>query len=214
MNDVATLRVSGNTPRLLKEGERPPAPAEQELPPEELEVPSLYWTPDKAQHIVARLCHAGSKFYGPSVKAAEWELELIGDPAAAVMNDWVPLRVGASSDKWANLIALGVVTAIIVALRLPDILEVHGVIKPWQSKRPQAAAEQETPQLQPAFNPAPAAAAPAPPAQPGSVAGTFEPQLVGASGHVNGGGDESKVREQVYGAQTVGGGGSFVASNE
>ena len=73
----AELRVESNTPRLLERDQAPPAnPDQDQLPPE---VPQRYWTPDKAAHVVARIAHAGSKFYGPSVKAAEWELDLISD---------------------------------------------------------------------------------------------------------------------------------------
>ena len=191
MSQEATLRVGGNTPRLLDEGTPAPAPPIDE--PEELNVPHVYWTPDKAQHVVAQICRAGSKFYGPSVKAAEWELELIGDPAAAVLNDWIPLRIGASSDKTANLIALGVVVLILVLLRLPDILEVHGLIKPWKPKgQPEPAAAGEVGATQ--------ASAPSAPA--------FEPQLVGSSG--NGLGDE-RLRDQVFGASVIGGRGEIPA---
>lgn len=193
MSDTVQLRVGGNAPRLLKEGESPPPSPAQQLPPEELEVPSLYWTPDKAQHVVAQICRAGSKFYGPSVKAAEWELELIGDPAAAVLNDWLPLRVGASSDKTANLIALAVVIGILVLLRLPDILEVHGIIKPWKSPEERA---RETP--------SPQQAAPAPaPAQSMTVQPAFEPQLVGSNGASASGAE--RLRDSVFGAQNFGG---------
>jgi hypothetical protein len=191
---AAVLRVGGNVPRLLKDGEPAPPPASAELEPPD-EAPHAYWTPDKAQHVVAQICRAGSKFYGPSIKAAEWELELIGDPAAAVLNDWLPLRVGASSDKTANLIALGAVLAILVLLRLPDILEVHGVIKPWKPKGQQPAVPDQVAQ--------PAAAAP--------VNGTFEPQLVGANG--GGGGGDDRRRDEIFGAQQVGGSGGFVQSS-
>ncbi len=186
MNQSATLRVGGNTPRLLDEDAPAPAPPAQDIEPE-LNVPHVYWTPDKAQHVVAQVCRAGSKFYGPSIKAAEWELELIGDPAAAVLNDWLPLRIGASSDKTANLIALGAVLAILVLLRLPDILEVHGIIKPW---KPKGQAE-----------PAPAGQVAAPTTPPAPV--TFEPELVGSNGAGAGGGD--RLREQIFGSHTIGG---------
>jgi hypothetical protein len=194
MTDTAQLRVGGNAPRLLKEGETPP-PAPSQLPPEELEAPTQYWTPDKAQHVVAQICRAGSKFYGPSVKAAEWELELIGDPAAAVLNDWLPLRVGASSDKTANLIALAAVIGILVLLRLPDILEVHGIIKPWKSPEEKAREKTTSPQAAPASQPA----------QPSNtVQPAFEPQLVGNGAPATGG---EKLRDAVFGAHTVGGSG-------
>jgi len=189
MGQEATLRVSGNTPRLFEEGTPAPPPPNDE--PEELNVPHVYWTPDKAAQVVARICHAGSKFYGESIKAAPWELDLIGDPAAAVMNDWIPLRVGATSDKTANLIALGVVVLILVLLRLPDILEVHGLLKPIVSKakpQPTASAEPSTAQA------APSAA--------------FEPQIVGSNG--NGVGDD-RQRDQVFGATVIGGRGEMPA---
>jgi len=204
VSDVATLKVTGNKPRLLEEGASPPPSVDQQQTAEELEIPHVYWTPDKAQHVVARICHAASKFYGPSVKAAPWELELIGEPAAAVMNDWMPLRAGASSDKTANLIALAVVTAIIVALRLPDILEVHGILKPWKPKGAQL--EQDTtassPSQPPVSNPTPAAPPPSV-VNAGAGADTFEPQLVGVNGHASAGGE--RMKDQVFGQQTVGG---------
>lgn len=198
-SDAAQLHVSGNTPRLLKEGEPLPRPASGDVPVEELEAPHVYWTPEKAQHVVAQICRAGSKFYGPSVKAAEWELELIGDPAAAVLNDWLPLRVGASSDKTANLIVLGAVLAILVLLRLPDILEVHGIIKPWQPRQPKQA-------QQPELREEPAAATGVSEAR-----APFEAQLVGQNGS---GGDDDKRRRELFGAQTVGGSGGFAGAHE
>ena len=190
---TAELRVESNTPRLLEQGELPPDTREDELPPE---VPQRYWTPDKAAHVVARIAHAGSKFYGPSVKAAEWELDLISDPAAAVMNDWLPLRVGASGDKQANLIALVVVVFILVLLRLPDILEVHGVIKPWRS--PEERLRDPDP-------PKRAKAAPAQPDDqvPEQPTTPFEPQLVGVNGST--GGSDDRKRDEIFGATTVGG---------
>lgn len=198
MSQGATLHVGSNTPRLLEEGQAPPPPPNSDVPAEELEAPHVYWTPDKAQHVVAQICRAGSKFYGPSVKAAEWELELIGDPAAAVLNDWLPLRVGASSDKTANLIALAVVVAILVALRLPDILEVHGIIKPWKPKGQAEPEQQTTPVMQgpPANIPPPVV-----PAEQRETTDTFAPQLFGVNGNVEG--DEQR-REQVYGSMYVG----------
>ncbi len=196
MSQGATLHVGSNTPRLLEEGQPPPPLPHADVPAEELEVPHLYWTPDKAQHVVAQICRAGSKFYGPSVKAAEWELELIGDPAAAVLNDWLPMRVGASSDKTANLIALGVVLAILVALRLPDILEVHGIIKPWKPKgQPEQEAAQPVMQGPPAGTPPPVVAETAP------VTDAYDAQLFGANGNVQ---DDERRREQVYGSMYVG----------
>lgn len=194
---MAELRVTGNTPRLLDEGAAPPAPPNNDTA-EELEVPHVYWTPDKAQNVVAQICRAGSKFYGPSVKAAEWELELIGDPAAAVLNDWMPLRVGASSDKTANLIALGVVVVILVLLRLPDILEVHGVIKPWKPKSEQQPAARES-----VAAPTPAPTTPAPAA--------FEAQLVGNNGASA---PTDKLRDQVFGSSQIGGSGHMPAERE
>lgn len=194
---AAVLHVSGNTPRLLEEGTPAPPPPQQlqpDLPPAP---PAVYWTPDKAQQVVAQLCRAGSKFYGPHFKAAEWELDLIGDPAAAVLNDWLPLKVGEGGDKTANLIALGAVLGIILLLRLPDILEVHGILKPWKPPAERAAEKAATPEQ-------PAAATPqAPP-----TATVYEPQMVGDSGRPAGG--DSKVVDVVFGAQQVGSGGGFV----
>jgi hypothetical protein len=192
----ATLRVTGNTPRLLDEGASPPPPPNVDTA-EELEVPHVYWTPDKAQHVVAQICRAGSKFYGPSVKAAEWELELIGDPAAAVLNDWMPLRIGASSDKSANLIALFVVVCILVLLRLPDILEVHGVIKPWKQKGEQQPAVRES--------------APPPPAPTTPAPAAFEPQLVGNNGAAV---PTDRLRDQVFSSTQIGGSGSIPAERQ
>lgn len=205
---MAELRVTGNSPRLLEEGAAPPPPADMQQAPEELEVPHLYWTADKAQHVVARVLHAASKFYGPSVKAADWELELIGEPAANVMNDWMPLKSGPGADRTSNLIALAAVVAIIVALRLPDILEVHGVEFPW-AKRQRLLAQQNQQQTssssqQPAYTSPPAAPPPA-----GTTAGTFEPQLVGGTATTSG---DDKLREQVYGGGTVGGNGAFAGT--
>lgn len=211
---MSELRVENNTPRLLEKGESPPPTTTDidQLPPE---VPQRYWTPDKAQHVVARLCHAGSKFYGPSVKAAEWELELIGDPAAAVLNDWLPLRVGEGGDRTANLLALGAVVAILVVLRLPDILEVHGVEFPWAKRQrelsgaPAPAARREEPrQEQPA----------APPTM--SVVdggrGAFDEQLVGMTGATAAAaaGDDEKKREAIYGEQLIGGGSKFATMHD
>jgi hypothetical protein len=201
---IGELRVESNTPRLLERDEAPPpSTADPQLPPE---VPERYWTPDKASHVVARLLSAGSKFYGPSFKAAEWELDLISDPAAAVMNDWLPLRVGASGDKQANLIALVVVVIILVLFRLPDVLEQHGVIKAWRPPQERLREQQQ----QQAAQSAPPAAAPAQPSQ--AVVETpaerpsspFEPQLVGSGAVAASSSD--KLREQVYGGGTVGGG--------
>lgn len=199
---MAQLEVESNTPRLLERGELPPDTRNDELPPE---VPERYWTPDKAAHVVARIGHAASKFYGPSVKAAEWELDLVSDPAAAVMNDWLPLRVGAGGDKQANLIALVVVVFILVLLRLPDILEVHGIIKPWRSPE-ERAREAAAPRRQ-----EPAAPPPPPPAN--EPPPPFEPQLVGASGAAAGGGSDDRRREEIFGATSVGGS-KFAVMNE
>ncbi len=205
----AEIHVGGNTPRLLEKGEGPPpSNLEQDQLPDE--APVRYWTADKAERVVAQVLRAASKFYGPSVKAAEWELELIGEPAAAVMNDWIPLKIGASGDRTANLIALGVVAAIIVALRIPDILEVHGIIKPWKDpaeKAREAEARAAAP-TQPA-----AAVAGASAQAPGTVITpqqtpveqAFEPTLVGQSGAAaNGGG---KVPADFFEPTLVGSGG-------
>lgn len=199
---MSVLEVDTNTPRLLERDQAPPTSNVDELPPE---VPQRYWTPEKAAHVVARIGHAGSKFYGPSVKFAEWELDLVSDPAAAVMNDWLPLRVGAGGDRQANLIALVVVVFILVLLRLPDILEVHGVLKPWRSPE-EKRRELEQRREQPAAPAAPAAP-PGPPADlepPDPRRAAFEPTLVGAGASARS--SDEKFREEVYGGGTVGGG--------
>ena len=202
----AEIHVAGNTPRLLERGDSPPASSLEadQLPPE---LPVRYWTADKAGRIVAQVLRAGSKFYGPSVKAADWELELIGEPMAAVMNDFIPLRVGASGDRTANLIALGVVLAIILALRLPDILEVHGIIKPWKdpAEKAREAEAARAAQSAPAVAGNPAAPPSTVPTPQASVAQAFEPALVGAGGATadNGGG---RVPKDFFEATLVGGG--------
>lgn len=208
---MSELRVESNTPRLLERGEAPPAATpDEQLPPD---VPVRYWTPDKAQHVVARLCHAGSKFYGPSVKAAEWELELIGEPAAAVLNDFMPLRVGASGDRTANLIALGAVIAILVVLRLPDILEVHGVEFPWAKRQRQLSGAAEQPREEPAAPARREEQRPQLSVVDNPTQTAFAEQLVGESGAGAAAGAGEKTRDAVYGAQHVGGG-SFAAMHE
>jgi hypothetical protein len=204
----AEIHVGGNTPRLLERGEAPPP---SNLDPDQLpdQLPVRYWTADKAEHVVAQVCRAASKFYGPSVKAAEWELELVGEPMAAVMNDWVPLKVGASGDKTANLIALGVVLAIIVALRVPDILEVHGILKPWKSpedkqRELEARAAGQQQQAAPAGNPAPPPGTVIRPQQT-QVEQAFEPTLVGANG--DGASDGGRMPKDFFEQSLVGGGG-------
>jgi hypothetical protein len=197
---MSELRVEQNSPRLLREGEPPPPPANFEDEQQPPELPTRYWTPDKAQHVIAQIARAGSKFYGPSVKAAEWELELIGEPAAAVLNDWLPLKVGATGDKTANLIAFAVVAGILVLLRLPDILEVHGIITPWEKRNRQGAPP--VPAVEQPVNAAPAAAPPTATVE-APANGTFEPTLVGAGGGMSR--DEEHLKSAVFGSQMVGG---------
>src|SRR5258708_17487199 len=101
-----------------------------------------------------------------------------------------------------NLIALVVVVFILVLLRLPDILEVHGMEFPWAKRerelsgRPAPAAQREQRKEQPVEPEAEPAAGPA--------SSPFEPQLVGSSGAAAGGGDDKK-RDEIFGATTVGG---------
>ena len=84
-------------------------------------------------------------------------------------------------------------------LRLPDILEVHGIIKPWKPRDANEAPKTEVSQQPPATT-----GVSGPP-------GTFDAQHVGANG---GGSADERVREHVWGAQTVGGSGAIPQERE
>jgi hypothetical protein len=158
------IRVKGNRPRLLPLGEPPPAtqataPTATHLQPPGV-APAPYWTPDKSARFMAQGMKSLSKLYGPDMRLSEIEIDLLGPPAAAVMNDWMPLQAGEQGDKQANLIYLVAVVALLALFRLPDILEAHDMLPDWAARN-RAKAERRA-----AAGSSPRPAAPAPASAP------------------------------------------------
>jgi hypothetical protein len=207
------ITVGRNRPRLLEPDAAPPDP-DRSLSgyqqPEPVQPQGPYWTADKAAHVLAQCGKALSRLYGPDFRMSAVELELVGQPAANVANDWVALPSGPGGDKIANLLALACVLALLVALRLPGILEAHDLLPRWAWARRQKRTQERQPVDQLDGGPPPPAAygpyadaatpAPAPPAAaaPPPFAGTSEP------GQPAPGWSRSKFAK--FGATTVGGG--------
>lgn len=130
------IQVGSNRPRLLEPGAPPPA-AEVAPPVDPFAAPAPYWTADKAAKVMAEGGKALSKLYGPDFRLAAVEVDLVGQPLANVLNDWVALPSGPEGDKIANLLALLCVVGLLVAFRLPDILEAHDLLPTWSWARRQ-----------------------------------------------------------------------------
>jgi hypothetical protein len=183
------IRVKGNRPRLLEQG-TPPPPTQATTPTAShlaapAALPGPYWTPDKAAKFLAQGMKSLSKLYGPDMRLSEVEIDLLGPPAAAVMNDWMPLQPGENGDKQANLIYLVAVVGLLVLFRLPDILEAHDMLPDWAAKNRaraerRAAGAAKSPAAAPAPAPDPSMAAPATDqAESGDRWGRYESRMVG-----------------------------------
>jgi hypothetical protein len=133
------IQVGVNRPRLLEADAAPP-PLQEGAPAEPLEALGPYWTADKAARVMAQGGKALSKLYGPDFRLSAVEVDLVGQPLANVLNDWVALPAGEQGDKLANLLALLAVVALLVAFRLPDILEAHDMLPGWAWSARQRAA--------------------------------------------------------------------------
>jgi hypothetical protein len=134
---VSEINVGLNRPRLLEPGAPPPpeltAPAGPA--PDPFAAPAPYWTADKAAKVMAEGGKALSKLYGPDFRLSGVEVDLVGQPLANVLNDWVALPSGPQGDRIANLLALLAVVALLVAFRLPDILDAHDLLPRWAWSR-------------------------------------------------------------------------------
>jgi hypothetical protein len=130
------IQVGSNRPRLLEPGAAPP-PAEALPAVDPFAAPAPYWTADKAAKVMAEGGKALSKLYGPDFRLSAVEVDLVGQPLANVLNDWVALPSGPQGDRIANLLALLCVVALLVAFRLPDILEAHDLLPAWSWARRQ-----------------------------------------------------------------------------
>lgn len=202
------INVGANRPRLLEPDAPAPEPDQSSglgAPVQQLEA-GPYWTADKASRVFAEAGKALSKLYGPEFRMSSIELDLVGQPAANVLNDYAALPSGPAGDKLANLLALLAVLALLVALRLPSVLEAHDLLPRWAWARRQRERERQTrsdevPPPQAAYAGA-AAAAPAPPRPPAPFAPEPEPAAQPA------GWDRGKWDK--FGPTTVGGGGEFV----
>lgn len=133
---MTDISVGSNRPRLLEPGAAPPP---EVAPPvaDPFAAPQPYWTADKAAKVMAEGGKALSKLYGPDFRLSSVEVDLVGQPLANVLNDWVALPSGPQGDKIANLLALLAVVALLVAFRLPDILEAHDLLPRWAWARRQ-----------------------------------------------------------------------------
>jgi hypothetical protein len=150
------IQVGSNRPRLLEPGAAPPA-AEALPPVDPFAIAAPYWTADKAAKVMAEGGKALSKLYGPDFRLSAVEVDLVGQPLANVLNDWVALPSGPQGDRIANLLALLAVVALLLAFRLPDILEAHDLLPAWswarrqrdRTRRAQHLADDEEPELAP-----------------------------------------------------------------
>jgi hypothetical protein len=122
------ITIGTNRPRLLEPGAAPPP---EVTDPFAAPAPAPYWTADKAAKVMAEGGKALSKLYGPDFRLSGVEVDLVGQPLANVLNDWVALPSGPQGDKIANLLALVAVIGLLVAFRLPDILEAHDLLPTW-----------------------------------------------------------------------------------
>lgn len=133
---MAEIHVGANRPRLLEQGVPPPPASPLTQDPQLLAEPvGPYWTADKAARVMAEGGKALSKLYGPDFKLSAVEVDLVGQPLANVLNDWVALPAGPQGDRIANLLALLAVVGLLVAFRLPDILEAHDLLPRWAYAR-------------------------------------------------------------------------------
>lgn len=164
MSATPRIVVEPNTPRVLDESQPAPdvqgadaAAAAAAAPP----VP--YWTEERAQRMTAHACKALSNFYGPSMLATDFELDILGAPLAALLEDLMP-NIGSAGGQMSTtgkaLIVLGVF-AFMALMRLPMILAVH-----------RAAARPPAPQSEQGTEPASSA-----PAEPGAP--DVEPEPAG-----------------------------------
>lgn len=120
---VDQVAVNPNRPRLMEPGAAPPPPpqaAEEQLLPQE---PQRYWTEDRVGYFYAQACRAAAMATDvPGLRASKDEIEMISPPAAAVLNDYAPITVGDQGSRTANLITLAIVLALLVVLKLPEIM--------------------------------------------------------------------------------------------
>lgn len=133
---MSDISIGTNRPRLLEPG-APPPPEVTQPPVDPFAVPAPYWTADKAAKVMAEGGKALSKLYGPDFRLSSVEVDLVGQPLANVLNDWVALPAGPQGDKIANLLALLAVIGLLVAFRLPDILDAHDLLPRWSWARRQ-----------------------------------------------------------------------------
>lgn len=153
---MSEISVGSNRPRLLEPGAAPP-PEATAPPVDPFAPPAPYWTADKAAKVMAEGGKALSKLYGPDFRLSGVEVDLVGQPLANVLNDWVALPSGPQGDRIANLLALLAVVALLVAFRLPDILEAHDLLPRWswarrqrdRARRAQQLVDDEEPEPQP-----------------------------------------------------------------
>ena len=146
----AEVKIGASRPRVLELGTPPPPPEDSALgqaaaAQSAILTPAPYWTPDKAERLLARSFASLAKLYGDSMKVDKVELELAGPAVSAVLNDWMPAPTSMSQgDKFANLLYLGFVLGMIALFRLPDILAAHGWEPGWAKNRQRG---QSTPRL-------------------------------------------------------------------
>ena len=217
------ISVGASRPRLLEKGAPPPAPEQtmrQQVAGAQQLVSQQYWTPDKAERLLARCAYSLSRLYGDAMKVDKVELEIAGPAVSAVLNDWVPTPAsGAEGDKWANLVYLLFVVGLLVLFRLPDILEAHDMLPDWANRarrRRQLERGQQPGQpaagVQPAAAPRPGLAAVVEVDSMGNVTTPAAPPAAPASSTGTSG--EDRIREQVFGEQLVGGRGYAQAAGE
>jgi len=126
--DPAGVSVSPNKPRLLDPGTPPPAPevtaaGEVDQAQQIAAPPERYWTTERTGYMYAQLCRAGAMATDtPGLRASRDEIEMLAEPASAVLNDWAPLTIGDQGNKMANLITLAIVLVLVVVIKLPDIM--------------------------------------------------------------------------------------------
>lgn len=161
------IKVGQNRPRVLDPEAPPPEPDQSLTGIGAVDRPQdagPYWTADKAARVFAETGKALSKLYGPDFRLSAVEIDLVGQPAANVLNDYVALPSGPGGDRIANLLALLAVLALLVALRLPSVLEAHDMLPRWawarrqreRAQRAEGAAESVRTASPPPRNPEPA----------------------------------------------------------
>lgn len=126
------ITVGGNRPRLLKLG-APPPPTQAPPVGDPIGVTppvGRYWTEERAKQAYAYAWRNAAAYFGPTVKATEFEVEMVGPPLANVLEDWWPIKGGEGSDKRTNLLILAAIMGFFVLMRLPTILAVLREPKP------------------------------------------------------------------------------------